>query len=179
MDVSISADASCSPEPTASDNGDTDSGRCADADRHHGRRDSAVPIVRVVAALIVDDGAILACRRRLGKDAAGFWEFPGGKIEASESPEEALRREIYEELGVPVDVDRLFSRTSTPVVRMRSGVEQHLAIDLAVYRCTLTGPHPTSSTDHDELRWLRDRELPLLRWTEPDMPTVRLLTGSR
>jgi 8-oxo-dGTP diphosphatase len=58
-------------------------------------------IVYVVAAVLVDrDGRVLLAQRPAGKKMAGLWEFPGGKIEASETPEEALVRELHEELGI-------------------------------------------------------------------------------
>lgn len=60
--------------------------------------------ISVVGAVIILDDSVLACRRAPFKSQAGLWEFPGGKVEAGESPEEALRREIIEELGVPVEV---------------------------------------------------------------------------
>ena len=62
--------------------------------------------VRVVAAIISDGSRILATQRGYG-DFAGGWEFPGGKIEPGESPEEALARELREELDIGVDVGRV------------------------------------------------------------------------
>jgi 8-oxo-dGTP diphosphatase len=64
---------------------------------------------RVVAALIEHDGKILVTRRKEGQSHAGFWEFPGGKIEGGETAEQALRREILEELGLEIDVGTLFA----------------------------------------------------------------------
>jgi 8-oxo-dGTP diphosphatase len=58
--------------------------------------------LEVVAAVIEEDGTVLACRRRPGKAAAGRWEFPGGKVEAGETIEQALRRELVEELGITI-----------------------------------------------------------------------------
>ena len=61
----------------------------------------ALPLMPVVCAVLVDpDGRILVTDRPAGKDMAGLWEFPGGKIEPSESPEAALVRELREELGI-------------------------------------------------------------------------------
>ena len=58
----------------------------------------------VVAGVIVKEGRILLARRPKGKKRAGLWEFPGGKLEPQEGPEEALKRELREELGVEVSV---------------------------------------------------------------------------
>ncbi len=60
-----------------------------------------LPILLVAAAALVDsDGRVLVAQREAGKHLAGFWEFPGGKVEAGEAPESALVRELHEELGI-------------------------------------------------------------------------------
>ena len=62
------------------------------------------PLLLVVAAALVDvDGRVLLCQRPPGKQLAGLWEFPGGKIEAGETPEACLIRELNEELGIEVN----------------------------------------------------------------------------
>ena len=124
----------------------------------------------VVAAVIVDGDRVLACRRREGKADAGRWEFPGGKVEPGESPAEALVREIHEELGIGIRIDREL-RTDTTEVRGRG-------IRLTCLRATIIGPRPTTSTDHDRLEWVRLTELHALEWTEPDLPMVAQLAGS-
>ncbi|QNE34869.1 (deoxy)nucleoside triphosphate pyrophosphohydrolase [Leifsonia shinshuensis] len=119
--------------------------------------------LQVVAAVIVRDGAVLACRRAPHKDAAGRWEFPGGKVEAGETPEAALARELREELGVDVRVGALLDRTVTGQV------------DLACYAATLLGPAPTASTDHDALEWRGTGALAGLDWADADLPVVARL----
>ncbi|MGH1548077.1 (deoxy)nucleoside triphosphate pyrophosphohydrolase [Leifsonia poae] len=131
------------------------------------------PLLVVAAVIRSDDGGrVLACRRAPGRDAAGRWEFPGGKVEAGEAPEAALAREIGEELGAGIRVGGLLDRTVT--VR-----HDGRAIDLACYDCRLDGTVPVSSTDHDELRWVGPAELAELDWAEADLPVVRILTEGR
>ncbi len=73
----------------------------SDPDCPGGRESRALPLLTVACAVLVDaDGRILVADRPSGKDMAGLWEFPGGKVEALESPEAALVRELREELGL-------------------------------------------------------------------------------
>ncbi|MFC5500656.1 (deoxy)nucleoside triphosphate pyrophosphohydrolase [Lysinimonas soli] len=128
---------------------------------------SAEPL-QVVAAVLIRDAAVLACRRRPGTSAAGLWEFPGGKVEAAESPEQALRRELREELGIDVDVLELMHRETTRV--------GELDVDLACYACSTVALGPIASTDHDRVVWHPLDRLDELNWALPDLPTVTLLS---
>lgn len=123
--------------------------------------------LQVVAAVIVRDGLVLACRRNPDRSAGGLWEFPGGKIEPGESPEDALVREIREELGVGIVLGELIHRELT-------STGDHV-IDLSSYAAQLTDTEPTASTDHDLLRWLRVDDLAALGWARPDLPVVASL----
>lgn len=126
--------------------------------------------IRVVGAVFIDGDRVLAFRRKPGKAAAGKWEFPGGKIEAEEAPEQALARELDEELGLThVEVGPCIDRTVTPV-------GENL-IDLACYEvaCQVT---PTVSSDHDRIEWVNRAALLTRDWAEPDLPTVmKLMNG--
>ncbi len=122
------------------------------------------PLV-VVAAVIVEDGRVLACRRREGKAAAGRWEFPGGKVEPGEADAEALVREIREELGVGIHVTGHLTTDDTGAIR------------LVCLRAALDGERPVASTDHDALDWVPLDRLGDVEWADPDRPAVRLLQG--
>ncbi|PPF29910.1 (deoxy)nucleoside triphosphate pyrophosphohydrolase [Rathayibacter tritici] len=124
----------------------------------------------VVAAVIIDRGRILACRRRVGTASGGLWEFPGGKIESGESAQAALAREIREELGVSLEVEQVLTVDETQVGALR--------IRLQCFRAALRDARPDESTDHDHLVWLLPSELPGLDWAQPDLPAVRLLSSA-
>ena len=85
--------------------------------------------IAVVGAVLVRDGRILAAQRGEGMSLAGRWEFPGGKIEPGETPQETLRREIAEELGCRIEIGELVARTEH--------VYDFGLVDLATYWCRL------------------------------------------
>ena len=116
----------------------------------------------VVAAIIQDEhGDFLCAKRDEWKSLPGKWEFPGGKANPDEERAEALIREIKEELSVDIKVVREFDRTITG------------EIELVCFVCDLVSEKPTSSTDHSELRWVSERELGSLDWSEADLPAVK------
>ncbi len=121
-------------------------------------------MIEVVAGLIEDGaGRVLACQRGEGAHLAGKWEFPGGKLEAGESPCVALVRELDEELGVEVEVTGRLSPVEWDYGRG--------PIRLIPLRCRLLGgsPHPH---EHQALRWIRPAEAGSLDWAEADLPIV-------
>jgi len=117
-------------------------------------------MVAVVGAAIVRGGRVLAARRTAPPEAAGRWEFPGGKVEPGESPEAAVVREIREELGCAVEV------TGWLPGEVSIGERHVLTVALAVLT---QGAHP-DPREHDELRWLTAAELDDVDWLEPDRP---------
>ena len=116
-------------------------------------RENAVPITLVVAAALVDpDGRVLIAERPPGKAMAGLWEFPGGKIEPGETPESALIRELYEELGITVKPACL-----APFTFASHGYQQfHLLMPLYLCRRWEGTPEPR---EHSAIKWIRPREL--------------------
>lgn len=132
--------------------------------------------LRVVAAVIRHDDRVLACRRNRDRDAGGKWEFPGGKVEAGETDQEALARELEEELGLnTVSIGSLVSRSTT--------TENGQAIELSCYWVDTLQPL-TKSSDHDALRWCFISELASLDWANADQDAIAELqtlgtTGNR
>ena len=123
--------------------------------------------VHVVAAIVKKADSVFAARRALHKAAGGKWEFPGGKVESSENPLEALVREIHEELQVRLTVIQPFDRTETRV--------GDLIIDLDTYLCAFVDGEPRSSLDHDRFAWLEISDLLDYDFAEPDLPAVKKL----
>lgn len=127
------------------------------------------PIVLVAAAALVDDdGRVLLARRPEGKSMAGLWEFPGGKVQPGEVPEQALIRELKEEL----DIDTRESCLA-PIGFASHGYEDfHLLMPLFVCRVWRGMPRPRES---QELTWVRPPRLGDYPMPPADEPLVALL----
>lgn len=123
-------------------------------------------MILVTAAIIQKNGLILAARRKPGSHLAGYWEFPGGKIEAEETREECLARELWEEFGIQCIVGDFFGESiydyETKVIRLLGYMVQHLS---GTFQCR----------DHDQIIWLPVHELPSLKWAPADIPLVEKL----
>ena len=123
--------------------------------------------MHVVAAVVRNANSVFAARRAAHKSAGGKWEFPGGKVEGSENPVDALVREIREELNVDITVIQSFDRTTTRV--------GDVLIDLDTYLCAFEGAEPSNSLDHDLFAWLEICDLLDYDFAEPDLPAVKKL----
>lgn len=121
-------------------------------------------LVSVVGGAIVRDGRVLASRRTEPPALAGLWEFPGGKVEAGETDEVALARELEEELGLAVVVGE---RIGPDLLIGETAV-------LRVYLCEAPVGEPVL-VDHDEHRWLSAGELDDVAWIPADAPVVAAL----
>ena len=111
------------------------------------------PLLLVVACALVDqDGRVLITQRPEGKPLAGLWEFPGGKVEAGETPEETLIRELYEELGIETKAACL-----APLTFASHDYERfHLLMPLFVCRRFTGTP---MAKEGQALKWVRPRQL--------------------
>ena len=119
----------------------------------------------VVAAAIERDGRYLAARRTRPEDVAGRWEFPGGKVDPGESEEQALAREIREELGVEIAVG----------ARIPGEWSLLDVLVLHLYVATLVEGEPTPLDHHDALRWVSPEEFDSVDWLPSDVDAVRRL----
>jgi 8-oxo-dGTP diphosphatase len=123
------------------------------------------PVV-VVAAVVEREGTFLVTLRPDGAHLAGRWEFPGGKVHDHENHFEALRREMFEELDVVVDVGELM-HTITHRYPEKT-------VELFFYRCTIEGePKPMMG---QEMRWVPRAELAALPFPEADRDLIALLS---
>jgi 8-oxo-dGTP diphosphatase len=129
------------------------------------------PVRLVVAALILRGREVLICQRRPDQPMALKWEFPGGKVENGESAEEALRRELDEELGISADIgDRVAHTRHT----YRSGS----AIDLQFFAVRQFAGEMTNRIFHD-LRWCPLPELTRYDFLEADHVLIRDLASGK
>ena len=127
----------------------------------------AQPIILVVAVALLDsDGRVLIAQRSPGKAMAGLWEFPGGKIEVAESPEDALVRELREELGIAVKPPCLAPFT------FASHTYENFRLLMPLYVCRRWEGTP-SPLVHVALKWVRPRDL-MTRGHEFPMPAADL-----
>lgn len=123
--------------------------------------------INVVAAVIMKDGKVFATQRGYGEFKDG-WEFPGGKVEAGESPEEALCREIREELEVEVNVGDLIDTIEYDYPAF------HLS--MKCYACTIAGGSP-HLLEHEAARWLSADQLDSVAWLPADITLIPKIAG--
>ncbi len=127
------------------------------------------PTLPVVAAVVADpQGRVLVAQRPPHKHLALKWEFPGGKIEANESPEAALARELREELGIAIEIVRALPRFTHDY--------GDVAVAMIPFVCRLAaGSAAPQPHEHAALRWVSVKELPTLDLAAADLPIVAAL----
>ena len=123
-------------------------------------------VINVVAAAIEKDGLIFCAQRPEGKSLAGFWEFPGGKLEEGEMPEEALIREIKEEFDSEIEIVSYLNEASHEydfgIVTMKTYLSKLISGNLELL-------------EHQDSKWLPVDRLKELNWAPVDVPAVECL----
>ncbi|WP_333863608.1 (deoxy)nucleoside triphosphate pyrophosphohydrolase [Sphingobacterium sp.] len=125
-------------------------------------------IIKVVCGIIFKDDLVLICRRKPEKSLGGYWEFPGGKIEGTESYEDSLTRELMEELNLKVNIKKHFFNTVHHY--------EKITIELISFICE-TNNAVVGSTDHDMLEWVKIEDLLNLKLAPADIPIAKELIG--
>ena len=126
-------------------------------------------MINVVAAIIKNgEGKILITQRNLKKSQGGLWEFPGGKIEKGETREEAIIREIKEELTIEINVESYLGEK----------VFEHpeKSINLIALNCRVKSGN-IYLTEHEEARWVEKEELNSFEFAPADIFIVKKLQG--
>jgi 8-oxo-dGTP diphosphatase len=123
-------------------------------------------LLLVVAAALVDpDGRVLICQRPEGKQLAGLWEFPGGKLDTGEKPEAALIRELKEELGIDVAESCLAPLTFAS----HAYLEFHLLMPLYVLR---RWKGTVTSREGQAMKWVRPADMKQYQMPPADLPLI-------
>jgi 8-oxo-dGTP diphosphatase len=119
---------------------------------------------RVVTAAIIRKGnCVLLARRRPGEKLAGFWEFPGGKVESGETPEGSLARELFEELGIAARIGKRVAESSHQY--------EHGSFRVIAYLIDYVEGEPSPNV-HDRLDWVKIDDLARYQLLPADFPIV-------
>lgn len=123
-------------------------------------------IVKVTAAILEKDGKIIIAQRKNSDHLSGKWEFPGGKIEPGETPQECLARELKEEFDIEATIG----------AHIGSNVHHydHISIELSAYRASWVSG-AISMNDHEAYRWITVDQLGKFDFAPADIPFVDML----
>jgi 8-oxo-dGTP diphosphatase len=126
-------------------------------------------MVLVVACALIDaDGRVLLAQRPQGKSLAGLWEFPGGKVEAGETPEESLIRELEEELGI------ITKAACLAPLSFASHAYENFHLLMPLYICRRFEGTPVAR-EGQQLKWVRPQDLRKYAMPPADEPLVAAL----
>ena len=123
--------------------------------------------IPVVGAAIIENGKLLAAKRTEGRSLGGYWEFLGGKIDSGETPEEALKREVFEEFGANATI---FEKIDEPFEK-----EYDFGVVVLEILYVRLDSEITKTIEHEELRWVSEQEALELSWAPTDVPAIKEL----
>ena len=126
--------------------------------------------IEVAAAIIINNGKIFACQRGYG-EWKDWWEFPGGKLESGETPEDALLREIREELSIEISINRHLTTADYDYPNF------HLTMHC--YLCYLKDDVQPHLLEHEAARWLCRSELEEVKWLPADVEVIKALSEDK
>jgi 8-oxo-dGTP diphosphatase len=129
---------------------------------------SALPTIRVVAAVLEQDGRYLITQRRATAVLPLMWEFPGGRVEEGETDVQALAREVRHRLGAEMDIGKLISFASHPY--------DHYVVDLFLYECRLK-TSALSARNVNAYKWVSSAEFDQYPFTPADEASMNKLLG--
>jgi 8-oxo-dGTP diphosphatase len=129
---------------------------------------NSIRTIRVVAAVIENNGRYLITQRRPSAVLPLMWEFPGGRVEDNETDTAALQREVRHRLGVEISVGQLISFVSHPY--------ESYVVDLYLYECKLTRGDPSPKNVH-AFRWATSAEFDQYPFTPADEASMNKLLG--
>jgi 8-oxo-dGTP diphosphatase len=127
-------------------------------------------MIRVTAGILIKNGKVLIAQRRSGGKLAGKWEFPGGKIEGGETPEECLKRELREELQIETSVGELMHKNRHEY--------DFGCIELLAYWAEWVGGQ-INPIEHDSVLWVPIQDLQKYDLAPADIPIAEKLLGVR
>ncbi|WP_298892874.1 (deoxy)nucleoside triphosphate pyrophosphohydrolase [uncultured Psychroserpens sp.] len=125
-------------------------------------------MIKVACGIIYRDDKLFLCRRNPNKHLGGYWEFPGGKLEFNEFPEDALKRELEEELSMSVEIKNHF----TTVIHKY----ENFVIELIAYECKFIKADYLLNA-HDKYEWLELNEIKNIKLSPADIPILDKLTN--
>ena len=126
--------------------------------------------IKVVCGIIFDKGKVFICRRKQGKSLEGFWEFPGGKIEVNETHQDALKRELLEELDMDIELIDFVGQSNYDYGDFQ--------IELYGYVCHLIN-YQGKLTDHDSFVWTDVSRLSEFKLAPADIPLIKILKNKQ
>lgn len=122
-------------------------------------------MLKVVAAILEKEDKVFIARRRPGKHLEGYWEFPGGKIENNETPEECLKRELKEELGIEITVKNYIGKS---IYKYPQKTIELLCFSAFVKKGRI------QLTEHDAYEWININDAFAFKLAHADIPLIEL-----